>query len=184
MIAAGVAWEICILLGATYPPVFAVIVPLVTLRADPFSSFNLSWSRLVGVVAGLLIGVAVLQFLQPGLLAVALVLAIALVVGMVLRVGNTMNIQVAVSAMLVFSSPDAGTYGLTRLWETAIGAAVTALLSPFLFPPNPLTAARAELARVADTLSRRLRESVRIAGVIDRADTGRVRELVDDAWRS
>ncbi len=180
VVVAAVSWQVCIVLGANYPPVFAVLVPLVSLRADPFSAFNLSWSRLVGVVVGLLIGVGVLRFLQPGLAAVALVLAVALLVGTVLRVAETMNVQVAVSALLVFSSPDAGTYGLTRLWETAVGTAVTALLTPFLFPANPLRAARSELSAIADDLTRAVRESVRIASSHDADNSLAVGELVGE----
>jgi uncharacterized membrane protein YgaE (UPF0421/DUF939 family) len=169
VIVATVGWQICIWLGATYPPIYAAIVPLLSLKSDPFSAFNLSWSRLVGVLIGLLIGLAVLQVLQPGLPAVGLVLALSLVVGMLVRIGDTANMQIAVSALLVFTSPDAGGYGLTRLWETGIGTLVTALLTPFLFPADPLRAARRELSGIASTLEVALRESTRVAGVADLA---------------
>jgi hypothetical protein len=84
----------CVLLGAIEPPVFAVLVPLVSLKDDPFSAFNLSTARLVGVVAGLVIAVGVLQVLRPTTFAIAAVLGLALLVGVVLRVGNVLNAQV------------------------------------------------------------------------------------------
>jgi hypothetical protein len=56
---------------------------------------------------------------------------------------------VAVSALLVFSSTDTAGYAVTRLWETGPGTVVTLALAPFLFPANPLTAARGKLTRVA-----------------------------------
>jgi len=149
ILVAAVSWQICVLIGATQPPVFAVLVPLVCLRDDAFSVFNLSIARLVGVVAGLLIAIEVLQLLQPDTLAIAVVLALALLAGMVLRVGNVINNQVAISALLVFSSPDASGYAVARLWETGIGTATTLVLAPLLFPANPFMQARAELQDVA-----------------------------------
>lgn len=183
VIVAAVGWQVCVWLGASLPPIYAVIVPLVSLKSDPFSAFSLSWSRLVGVLIGLLVGLTVLRFMQPGLAAVALVLGLALLVGMVIRIGNASNMQVAVSALLVFVNPDAGEYGLTRLWETGVGTAVTALLTPFLFPADPLKAARRELAGIADTLTSTLRDSVRIAGAGDLSSGERVRQLVGLAER-
>jgi hypothetical protein len=121
VVAAAVAWEAALLLGATQPPIFAALVPLVSLRDDPFSAFNLSVARLVGVVAGLLIAIGVLAVLEPTTVAIAAVLALALLVGVVLRIGNVLNTQVAVSALLVFSSTDTAGYAVTRLWETGLG---------------------------------------------------------------
>lgn len=178
VIVAAVGWQICVWLGATVAPIYAVIVPLVSLKSDPFSAFNLSWSRLVGVLGGLLIGLGVTQLISRDLLAVVLVLGLSLLVGMVIRIGNTANMQVAISALLVFTNPDAGGYGLTRLWETGVGTVVTALLTPFLFPADPLRAARRELAGLADTLTRSLRESVAVAGAADLTTAERMRQMV------
>ena len=178
VIVAAVAWQICIWLGATVPPIYAVLVPLVSLKSDPFSAFNLSWSRLVGVLCGLVIGVAVTQVVSQDLLAVSLVLGLSLAIGMLVRIGNAPNMQIAVSALLVFTSPDAGAYGLTRLWETGVGTVVTALLTPFLFPADPLKAARRELSGLAGTLAAALRQSVAVAGADEPTSTGRMRQMV------
>lgn len=143
VIVAAVGWQVCLWLGAQDPPIYAVLVPLVSLKSDPFSAFNLSWSRLVGVLIGLLLGLAVLRVMSPGLLAISVVLAASLLLGMLVRIGNQPNMQVAVSALLVFSNPDASAYGLTRLWETGVGTAVTALLTRSCsrpirgWPPGP-----------------------------------------------
>jgi uncharacterized membrane protein YccC len=183
VIVAGVSWQICVWLGATAAPVFAVIVPLVSLRDDPFSAFNVSFARLIGVVSGLVIGFGVVQLLDPDVLAVVLLLVLSLGVGMVLRIGNTLNIQVAVSALLVFVSPEADVYGLTRLWETAVGTVVTVALTPFLFPANPLTAARAEIAVLTDGLVRSVRDAVRLTGSSEVEEPERIRGLVDVVGR-
>ncbi|ACV77398.1 hypothetical protein Namu_0989 [Nakamurella multipartita DSM 44233] len=178
VIVAAVGWQVCLWLGAQDPPIYAVLVPLVSLKSDPFSAFNLSWSRLVGVLIGLLLGLAVLRVMSPGLLAISVVLAASLLLGMLVRIGNQPNMQVAVSALLVFSNPDASAYGLTRLWETGVGTAVTALLTPFLFPADPRVAARAELAAIAQALTSGLRDATRIAGETGRSVLDGTREML------
>lgn len=178
VIVAAVGWQICIWLGATVAPIYAILVPLVSLKSDPFSAFNLSWSRLVGVLCGLLIGATVIRVVSQDLLAVTLVLGLSLLIGMVVRIGNAPNMQIAISALLVFTSPDAGAYGLTRLWETGVGTLVTALLTPFLFPADPLKAAHRELAGLATTLAVSLREATAVAGATDLTTAQRMRRMV------
>ena len=75
-----------------------------------------------------------------------------------------MNTQVAVSALLVFTSTNTEGYAVTRLWETGLGTVTTLVLAPFLFPANPLIVARAELARVAAGLADALRASTALVG--------------------
>ncbi len=150
VIVAAVSWQACVWLGAENPPVYAVIVPLMTIRDEPGSAFNLSVGRLVGVVAGLGIGLLVLVVLEPGLGALALVMAIALSVGVVARVGGSMNIQVAVSALLVLANAAPDSFALARLWETAVGAVATITLAPVLFPTDPAKAMRRRRDRAAE----------------------------------
>jgi len=75
VVVAGVAWQVALLLVAEQPPIYAALVPLVSLRDNPFSALNLSMARLVGMVAGLLIAIGVLALVPPTTLAVAAVLA-------------------------------------------------------------------------------------------------------------
>lgn len=150
VVASAVSWQVCVWLGATQPPIYAVIVPLVAIRDAPGSALNVSLARLVGVVAGLAVGIGVLAWLRPSALTVALVLAVALAIGMVLRIGDTLNIQVAVSALLVFANADPASYAVSRLWETAVGAVVTVVLSPLLLPTNPARSFVTALREVAD----------------------------------
>ncbi|MFI5613676.1 aromatic acid exporter family protein [Amycolatopsis sp. NPDC051903] len=157
VVTAAVAWQVCVLLGAQQPPVYAVIVPLVSVRDAPYSTFNVSLARLVGVVCGLSIGILVLNVVRPSALALALVLGLALLVGIVLRIGGTLNLQVAVSALLVFANTDPDSYAVSRLWETAVGAGVTIVLAPLLLPTNPARAFITELHGTAAELARNLR---------------------------
>ena len=137
-VCAACAWQIALWLGASNPPVFAALVPLVALQGDPFAVIGLSLERVAGVVAGIAIGIAAIHLTSRSTATLAVTLAAAFAVGMVLRVHGRQNVQVAISALLVLSVPDPGTYGHERLWETGVGAAVAILLGPFLWPPNPL----------------------------------------------
>ncbi|WP_326837096.1 FUSC family protein [Amycolatopsis rhabdoformis] len=175
VVTAAVAWQVCVWLGARQPPVFAVVVPLVSLRNDPYTTLNVSLARLAGVVSGLALGIAVLRVLHPSTLALAVVLALALAVGIVLRIGGTLNIQVAVSALLVFANTDPDSYAVFRLWQTAVGAVVTVVLAPLLLPTNPARAFVAELNATAADLARNLRAPADEEAV--RAVETRAREL-------
>ncbi|MFD4240293.1 aromatic acid exporter family protein [Streptomyces sp. NPDC058525] len=152
VVTVAAAWQVALWLGARQPPVFAAIVPLVALRGDPMTALGTAVQRALGVVAGVLIGIAVLNVLSPSTATLALVVALGLGVGMFLRAGGGLNTQVAVSSLLVFASTSPDAYAFERVWETAAGAVVTILLAPLLWPPDP----HRILASLADDSRRRL----------------------------
>ncbi len=158
IIAAVVGWQICRAINPDGLPIYAVIVPLVAMRDDPYSAFNTSFDRLLGVVAGIVIGVAVAGWLGPSVYAVALVLLIGLLGGILLRVGPSLNVQVSLSALLVFANADPSQFAVTRLWETLVGGAVTVVLSPLLFPPDSLAAISRAYDDVTSRVARQLSE--------------------------
>jgi uncharacterized membrane protein YccC len=166
-VCAAVAWQITLWLGASNPPVFAALVPLVALQGDPFAVIGLSLERVAGVVAGIAIGIAAIHLTSRSTATLALTLAAAFAVGMVLRVHGRQNVQVAISALLVLSVPDPGTYGHERLWETGVGAAVAILLGPFLWPPNPLRELERETMLAGRDLLTDLRVTAQLIGMQD-----------------
>ncbi len=152
VIAAVVSWEVCQLIDTSAVPIFAVVAPLVAMRDQPFSALNVSFDRLMGVVVGVGLGVLVIRVFGLNLLSVVVVLVVGLLCGVVLRFGPVLNIQVALTGLLVFTNTDPDVYGITRLWETLIGAGVTVVLSPFLFPPDATKQYRTEFRRVSRLL--------------------------------
>jgi uncharacterized membrane protein YccC len=163
-VCAACAWQIALWLGASNPPVFAALVPLVALQGDPFAVIGLSLERVAGVVAGIAIGIAAIHLTSRSTATLAVTLAAAFAVGMVLRVHGRQNVQVAISALLVLSVPDPGTYGHERLWETGVGAAVAILLGPFLWPPNPLRELEKETRLAGRDLLDDLRRTAQLVG--------------------
>lgn len=179
VVAASVSWAISEpLVGSPYSPqVYAVIVPLVAMRDHPFSALNVSVDRLAGVLAGIFIGIGVASWLGVTLPAIALVLAAGLLIGVAAHFGSSLNVQVAVSGLLVFTSTNPDTYALSRLWETGIGAAVTVVLSPLLLPPNARRHFQILLAQVRSDLARLVVECAAVAR------GGQIAELSTEEWR-
>ena len=151
LVAAVIGWLTCRALGAPTGPIYAVIVPVMAMRPDPFVSLSVSLTRIVGVLAGVTIGIAALQLFPPTLPTLVAVLLVGLVIGSVRR-GEPLNAQVALSALLVFAAAggDPQAYAWQRLWETAVGAVVTVVVAVLLVPPNPVRAAEDELRALAE----------------------------------
>ena len=164
-VCAALAWQISLWAGASQPPVFAALVPLVAIKDDPYGIVNLSLARLVGVIAGIGVGLVVVKHVSHSTVALVIILLAGFAVGMAIRVGGQLNTQVAVSALLLVASPlSPTTYGVERLWETLVGAAVTVAVAPLIFPPNPLREVAETLERVAANLVADLRASAALIG--------------------
>jgi uncharacterized membrane protein YgaE (UPF0421/DUF939 family) len=126
--AAGVAWWIGNLAGQPRP-VFAAIVPVLVIRSDTTATFHGSLGRVVGVLAGVGLGLAALEVIAPTAIAVGVVMAIALALDRGLRSIPRLSLdtrnQTAVSALLMMFGINGTTlYAGTRAWETAVGSAV------------------------------------------------------------
>ncbi len=157
-VAAGLAWWLARLLGADRP-VFAALVPLVAIRDEPYAALSLSLARMLGVIVGVLLGIAVVALFGVSTSAIAFLLVAGLLIGLVLRTGPELNTQIAISALLlVVATSDADTYAFERIWETALGSATTLVVAAFVLPPDPLREAQ-----------RRLTESIAALGA-DLAD--------------
>jgi uncharacterized membrane protein YgaE (UPF0421/DUF939 family) len=159
LIAGGVAYGLCQLFDPDDPPTFAIIVPLLAMRDHPFSALNVSFDRILGVIGGVFLGVVAFELLGPGALAMGIVVAVGLFTGVFLRLGIPLNIQIALSGLLVFVSGDPEQYAWTRLWETLVGASVTVLLAPFLFPPDAAREYRTAFARVTQELAQQIAQA-------------------------
>jgi uncharacterized membrane protein YgaE (UPF0421/DUF939 family) len=146
---ATVAWWIASELGARRP-IFAALVPLVAMTGDPFAAVSVSVGRIIGVFAGVGIGIAVVH-LSIGLTwRVALALLIGTVGSVVLKVGGRPNLEVPIAALFLigFASASISQLGIQRIWETGIGAVVTVLVASLLWPPDPVRALTRQVARL------------------------------------
>ncbi|MGW2964647.1 FUSC family protein [Streptomyces sp. NPDC001220] len=173
LVIAVVCWQVSLWAGAVQPPVFAAIVPVLSLRGDSAASLTALLLRILGVMAGVALGVTVVHFFRPTTAVLAVVMGLALLCGTVITSGTTLNVQVAVTSLLVFANPSPDSYGFARLWENALGGAVTAVLAPLLWPRDPHQEA-ATLARAcAGDLTEGLVRSTRAIGSPDAAYANR-----------
>ncbi|MCG7208274.1 FUSC family protein [Streptomyces arenae] len=156
LVIAVICWQTALWAGADQPPVFAAIVPVLCLRGDAAASLTALLLRILGVLAGVALGVAVVSLFRPSTAVLAVVLGVALLCGTVISSGTTLNVQVAVTSLLVFANPSPDSYGVARLWENALGGAVTAVLGPVLWPRDP----RREAATLARECSAELAEGL------------------------
>jgi uncharacterized membrane protein YgaE (UPF0421/DUF939 family) len=152
--AGALAWRLGVLAGEPRP-IFAALVPFVAMSGDPFSAVSVSLGRILGVFAGVGIGVALLHT-GFGLYAqVSLALLAGAVAGIPLRVGGRPNVQAAVSALFLIGLGrlDVAHAGVTRIWETAIGAGVAIAVAALLWPPDPARELRLRLSRLRQALA-------------------------------
>jgi uncharacterized membrane protein YccC len=160
VVAAAISWWLAELLGGPLP-VFAAIVPMVALRADdPYGVIDVSLWRILGTMVGVLLGLVAVSLADPAPFALVVgTIAVGVVLGLLLRrPGDPYNAVVAVTAALVLTwgGTEAGVLAPARLWETALGGAVTIVVGIFLWPTDPI--ARLErliqdqAGRVTDTL--------------------------------
>ncbi|HVU77122.1 MAG TPA: FUSC family protein [Gaiellaceae bacterium] len=152
-----VAWWLAVELGARRP-IFAALVPLVAMTGDPFAAVSVTLGRIVGVFAGVGIGIAFIHADVSSTARVALVLLVGTIGSVLLRVGSRPNLEVPIAGlfMLGVATSTAGRFGVQRIWETAIGGGVAILVSAFLWPPDPVR----ELRRQLDRLRRALVEDL------------------------
>ena len=149
-IAAALSWWVARLLGADRP-VFAVIVPMVAIRDDTHAALSLSLGRMLGVIAGVVLGVAVVALAGVSTAAIVLLLLVGLAIGLFLRTGPELNTQIAISALLVvIVTRNADDYAVERIWETGVGSVVTLVVAAFVLPPDPLAECARRLAASRD----------------------------------
>ncbi|MFG2938145.1 FUSC family protein [Streptomyces sp. NPDC048282] len=173
LVVAVACWQVALWAGADQPPVFAAIVPLLCLRGDSASSLAALLLRILGVMAGVALGVTVVSLFRPSTVVLAVVLGLALLCGAVVSSGTTLNVQVAVTSLLVFANPSPESYGFARLWENALGGAVTAVLAPLLWPRDPRRETAALARECAVGLADGLVRSARAIGAADEASANR-----------
>ena len=161
------AWWIASELGAKRP-IFAALVPLVAMSGDPFAAVSVSLGRILGVFAGVGIGLALTHVAVGVTWRVAIALLAATLVGIVLKVGERPNLEVPIAALFLigFASANVSQLGVQRIWETAIGAVVAIVVSAVLWPPDPIR----ELQRRLDRLRQQL--AADLAAIADDLATG------------
>lgn len=153
-LAGSLSWWLGTLAGEPRP-IFAALIPFVSISGDPFSAVSVSIARVLGVFAGVAIGIGLLHTSLGSLALVIAGLLAGTLVGIPLRVGGWPNVEPAVSALflIAFARSTAFEAGFQRLWETAIGAGVAIAIATFLWPPDPARELRHWVERLRQELA-------------------------------
>lgn len=148
------AWWLASELGARRP-IFAALVPLVAMTGDPFAAVSVSLARIVGVFAGVGIGLGLTHVDLSSTEKVAVALLAATIAAIVLKVGDRPNLEVAIAALFLigFASANVSQAGIQRIWETAVGALVAIVISTVLWPPDPIRELDRRLGRLRQQLA-------------------------------
>ncbi|MBB5742935.1 putative membrane protein YccC [Microbacterium ginsengiterrae] len=140
-------------------PVFAAIAALLVVQPSVNQTFSKALERSTGVIVGVVIAVGLSLLLGPYSWVALVAVAIALLVAWAFRASPGTTNQVAISALLVLAlGPSSPTYGLDRILETLIGAAIGIVVNALVVPPVLTAPARRDLgmlgAELAATLDR------------------------------
>jgi uncharacterized membrane protein YgaE (UPF0421/DUF939 family) len=179
VVAAVVAYAVAGALTKGGDTLLAPLTALLVTQVTVFETLTSGLRRVVAVVSGVLIAVALAQFVYLGWWSLGLLLAAAFSVGSMLRLGDH-STEVAISAMLVFAVGGAHSTASSRIVETLIGAAVGVVFN-LIVAPVRVEPAGAAVRTVAD----------RTAQVLDRAaddlaadwSHDRARQLLQEARR-
>jgi hypothetical protein len=112
--------------------------------------------RVLSVVAGVLVALAVATFVGLTWWSLGAVIAVSFVVGELIRLGPYL-LEVPITAMLVLAVGGAGTAALGRVYETLIGAAVGIFVNAVIAPPLHVRPASEAICKLADRMARFLR---------------------------
>lgn len=137
--------------AGTSRPVLAPLTALLVLQASLFQTIRSGIRKVISVIAGVLIAVALSAHFGFSWWLLGLLIAGALALGHVLRLGDDM-LEVPISAMLIFSSAGEHAAATGRIVDTLVGTAA-GLAGGVAFAPVRMQPAREAVGELADRLA-------------------------------
>lgn len=165
IVAAVVAYAIAGVLTHGAQTLVAPLTALLVTQVTVFETLTIGRRRVIAVVAGVLVAVAVSHFVVLHWWTLAIVLLVAFAIGAALRLDDH-STEVAISAMLIFAVRGSQSSAVGRVSETLIGAAVgvafSVLAAPVHVKPAGISIAEVadRVAQVLEGISRDVREEV------------------------
>nr|WP_279550736.1 FUSC family protein [Leucobacter weissii] len=178
--AAILTWFVCLLIFPGQLPIFGAIAALLCVQESVNQSLTRGIERVVGVLLGVSValGAGAVFGAQSWLFVAAIVVAMS--IGWSLRMTNTSTNQIAISALLMIALGGLEfDYGVERLVETAIGAAIGVLINAVVVAPVHTTRMHETIGRLTSRTSDVLR---RIAdGLEETRDAAWLERMLADA---
>ncbi|MFL6115946.1 MAG: FUSC family protein, partial [Catenulispora sp.] len=164
-LACAVAWELAKnLVYHQHPQFHAVLAPvavLITMQVTIYQTFRRGLQQVAAVLLGVIAALVVGSYIELTWYTLSILVIIALMIGRTLRLGTQVN-QVATTSLLVYSLGRG--YGVERIWDTLLGAAVGIVANTAVAPPTYSDTAAKELADLADDLAQLCRDVARSLG--------------------
>lgn len=156
-LAAILAWLLAMLVVSGAPPIFAAIAALLVVQPSVNQAFGKAVERSIGVVAGVVIASALAALFGTRTWVVLTAIVLSLLIAWAARMTPGASNQVAISAILVLAlSVGTEHYGLERILETLLGAAVGFVVNVAIVPPVQIEPARRSTHALAEELARTL----------------------------
>jgi len=164
-LACAVAWEIAKrVIYHGHPQFHAVLAPvavLITMQVTIYQTFRRGLQQVAAVLLGVFAALALGRFVDLTWFTLSALVIVALMIGRTLRLGTQVN-QVATTSLLVYSLGRG--YGVERIWDTLVGAAVGVVANALVAPPTYSDTAAKDLADLADDLAQLCRDVSKALG--------------------
>jgi uncharacterized membrane protein YgaE (UPF0421/DUF939 family) len=149
-VAVMLSWWIAVLAGLSSAPYLASVACVAYMQPSVYESFTRAIQRLVGVVLGVGLAVAIFSALGVNALVAGLVVFVGLVAATLLRLGPGGSVQIALSGLLVLAVTSANPgYPGERILQTMVGVGVGLVVILVTAPPTVGPAERAAAAVVS-----------------------------------
>lgn len=158
-IAVMLAWELGSLLpGGSEHPYFAPLAALLSFQVTIADSMRLAAQRIVGIVAGVILALAISHWLGVSVWSLGLITFLGLALGVRLHLAAQGLTQVAISGLIVLfiGGADNIAYAGYRILESIVGAVVGVGVNMFVVPPSYLPTTQTAIQKLADTLADQL----------------------------
>ncbi|MEK0316866.1 FUSC family protein [Cohnella sp. 56] len=151
-LAAAASWELAQLLGSKHP-FFAPLAAVLCLQVTVEKSIRKGIQRVIGISVGVLLASLLSHTLGVSGWSIGALIFIGLWLGRALRLPEYAFVQIGVSALLMLTVAEDGSYGLDRLVETVVGAGVAIAVNMAVVPPDYSRSAEAYIRRSSEQLS-------------------------------
>jgi len=180
--AAIITWFACLLLFPSELPIFGAIAALLCVQESIDQSFTRAIERVVGVLLGVSVAIGAGAVFGPQAWLFIAAIFVAMTVGWLLRMTSSSTNQIAITALLMIALGGLDfDYGVERLVETAIGAAIGIIVNAAIVAPvktTPVHVAIGDLTAHTATALRRLAE-----GLEEARDQAWLDRMIADARR-
>ncbi len=186
-LAVGLAWQLGTMVPNVGSPDLAPLAALLTMQITIADSLTAASQRVLGIVVGVTVAIAISAVVGINGLTVGLLVLIAFATGSALRLGPQGIQQVAISAMLLvgIGSVSSVHYAVARIVETIVGVSVGLVVNALLAPPSHIGTARdavaahaAAVAAVMDHLAESLAAGITPAAAVAVLDESRATDAL------